>query len=188
MALKIHSQLSTQEKEDIKNLCLSKTKIDLGCGPDYRGPDCLHLDIRYQNNVDLIADLKEQLTYSILPNNHFEEVYAYDVLEHFSFDLTVPLLKSWIKLVKPNGKIIIRVPDVMYIWEKIKNGTLPFFEGQRLIFGGQTNPYDYHCAGFHPEYLEGLLLSAGCKEIVQKIMGKNEQPESHNITLVAIKK
>ncbi len=45
-----------------------------------------------------------------LPDNHADSVWAIHVLEHFYRYETEEVLKEWIRLLKPGGKLIIEVP------------------------------------------------------------------------------
>jgi SAM-dependent methyltransferase len=54
-------------------------RLNLGCGVRPR-PDCLNVDLRGQ--PDLVWDL-DQHPYP-LPRNHFDYIYAFDVVEHLS--------------------------------------------------------------------------------------------------------
>ena len=56
-----------------------RTTLNLGCGLKHV-PEAVNLDLTRETNPDVIHDLK-QLPWP-LPNNHFSEVLAYDVIEH----------------------------------------------------------------------------------------------------------
>jgi predicted SAM-dependent methyltransferase len=155
-------------------------KLNLGCGSDIK-QGFINIDIRELPGVNLVTNI-ENLDKYYTPES-VDEINAYDVLEHFSFNKTVGVLTNWISKLKVGGKIIVRVPDLTKIFSRFLENQLPFFEAQRLLFGGQDYPSNFHCAGFSQEYLEGLLLGCGCREIVQIV----RERDSHNVTLVAIK-
>lgn len=154
-------------------------RLNLGCGSDIK-EGFVNIDIRELPGVDLVADVR---ILSTILDDSVDEINAYDVLEHFSFRDTTTVLKCWIAKLKVGGKIIIRVPDIQKILIKLVDGTLPAFEAQRLIFGGQDYPENFHCAGFTEGVLEGMLRGCGCSEIIQVVREEN----SHNVTLVARK-
>jgi predicted SAM-dependent methyltransferase len=56
-----------------------RESLNLGCGLK-RLPEAVNLDITSETNPDIVCDLN-QLPWP-LPDNHFSEVLAYDVLEH----------------------------------------------------------------------------------------------------------
>jgi len=109
------------------------------------------------------------------------------LLEHFPFSKTAFILHHWYSKLKPDGKLIVRVPDLKLIAEKLIAQELPVFEAQRLLYGGQDYQYNFHLAGFTGDSLEGLLRGVGFSSIIQRICGNNETPMSHNITLVTLK-
>lgn len=156
-------------------------KLNLGCGQDIKS-GFVNIDIRPLPGVDLVADITK------LPTDRFisecaSEIHLYDVVEHFPFRMTKPLLIYWISLLKPGGTIIVRVPDLAKILDRFVNGELPMFEAQRLIFGGQDYSTNFHYAGFTEGMMEGLLLGCGCSEVIQVV----REETSHNVTLVARK-
>lgn len=156
------------------------TKVNLGCGTDIK-PGFVNIDARPLRGVDIVADIAN--LDKLFVDESLDEINAYDVLEHFSFTITRPVLSNWIKKLKPSGKIIVRVPDLDKILTRFKAGALPFFEAQRLIFGGQDYEFNFHYAGFTQELLEGLLLGCGCSQIIQVV----REDDSHNVTIVALK-
>jgi len=154
-------------------------KFNLGCGEDIR-EDYVNIDSRDIENLDIRADIRNLV---FIPDETVEEFLCYDVLEHFSFLDTAAILSHWISKLKPGGQIIVRVPDIEKILHNFVHGELPVFEAQRLVFGGQDYPQNFHFAGFTEGTLEGLLLGCGCSEVVQAI----REDDSHNVTLVARK-
>ena len=157
-----------------------RKKLNLGCNVDIR-PDYVNIDIIETLPPDVvIADVSDMY---FIPNGSCTDILAYDLLEHLPFSLTVPVLKHWIAKLAPEGRIIVRTPDLARISKKFQTGELPVFEMQRLLFGGQEYKYNFHYAGFTSDYLEGLVLGAGCSKIVQVV----KEPDSYNCTIVGIK-
>jgi len=154
-------------------------KLNLGCGLDLR-PGYVNVDIMPIDGLILQADVRSM---PFLPSRSAEEIAAYDVLEHFPFSQTKKVLKEWIRLLKPEGTLYVRVPDMPKIFRKMLEGDLPVFEAQRLLYGGQGYAFNYHMAGFTGNYLEGLLLGCGCEEVIQIVHEEN----SHNVVVVARK-
>jgi len=181
-----YTQKPTKEEiVEFQTYYLTKPKLNLGCNKDIR-KDYLNIDILDCFNddgegIDLIIDLA--LIHNIIPKNSAKEILVYDVLEHFPFQVTRQLLKNWVSLLKPEGKIIVRVPDLYRLSDALRSGKLPIFQVQKLIYGGQDYEFNYHMAGFTGELLEGYLLGTGCKETVQVVKEDN----SYNVTIVATK-
>lgn len=94
------------------------TKINLGCGQDYR-PDCLNIDVDADANPDLILDLSAlaELPVSLpspvygtvtLGENQIDEIIAVHVLEQVQ---QLPqLMGNCLKLLKAGGRFTIQVP------------------------------------------------------------------------------
>lgn len=151
-------------------------KLHLGCGEVIK-EGYVNVDIRDLPGIDLVADVTLPLP-GINPST-VSRIEAYDVLEHFPQHQTLEVLKLWVSYLATKGTIVIRVPDIELIARKIVSGELPVYTAQWLIYGGQTNEYDYHKAGFSGGLLEGLLIGAGCKKILQKFN------EDSNLVIVA---
>jgi SAM-dependent methyltransferase len=78
-------------------------RLNLGCGLKPR-PDCLNVDLRGQ--PDLVWDL-ERRPYP-LPRDHFEAIYALDVVEHLA---DVPgFMEEAHALLAPDGVLEISTP------------------------------------------------------------------------------
>lgn len=154
----------------------------MGCG-DVGKPieeGYLNVDIRETTATDFVADIRYQLP-CITPGT-IERVEAYDVLEHLEQKEILNTLKLWISYLCKDGTIVIRVPDLRRIFLALGNNKLPIQLAQWYIYGGQTNPYDFHKSGFDGSYLEGLLIGAGCTKILQRF-----DEMDWNVTVVGIK-
>ena len=75
-------------------------------------PHCPHLE--YVGNAN---DLP-------WPNDYFDEIRAADIIEHFSYRHTIPVLKEWYRVLKPEGKIYIQCPNSKLIVEHWLAGDL----------------------------------------------------------------
>lgn len=80
-------------------------RLNLGCGVKKR-PDCWNVDLRDQVGPDLVWDL-DRRPYP-LPRNHFEHVYAFDVVEHLN-DLQ-GFIEEVHGLLVPGGIVEITTP------------------------------------------------------------------------------
>lgn len=56
-----------------------------------------------------------------LSDNHADSAYAIHVLEHFYRYETEDVLKEWIRLLKPGGKLIIEVPCLDKVLNQFNN-------------------------------------------------------------------
>jgi predicted SAM-dependent methyltransferase len=136
--------------------------LHLGCGNIHIDGFC-NVDIVKSGAVDAldnIAILKR------FPNNSAKEIYACHVLEHFGHDEISPILRRWYEVLEPGGTLRISVPDMDRIVEIYysnmphfkKSGTTPWIG---LIYGGQSNSYDFHKTGFNASWLGHLMEEVG---------------------------
>lgn len=168
------------EMFEFQKLVATKKKLNLGSNVDLRDSH-INVDIMDFEGLDLRCDIKNLPEY--IPPNSIEELLAYDVLEHFPFIETKQLLTDWVSWLAPEGKIIVRVPDLQRLSDALINSKLTVWDVQKLIYGGQDYEYNYHKTGFTSQYLEGLLIGAGCSETIQVI----KEDDSFNCTIVARK-
>jgi SAM-dependent methyltransferase len=141
-------------------------KLEIGSGSRPRD-GYIHHDIRQLDGIDVVCDARkfpEELYGS------FDEVYASHVLEHFNRFEVKAVLQEWIKLLRPDGKIDIVVPDVREICRQFVEGFIDIEFFDYLMFGGNDYEYNVHKYGFDATHLEKTLNSLGM-EIVSSIEG-----------------
>lgn len=90
------------------------------------------------------------------------EILAVQVFEHFGPNEAKQVLKHWQQLLKPGGKLIIDVPDIL---ETAKLLALAETEqekawAEKLIHGTRNNEFAYHKVGYWPKKLEEMLVEA----------------------------
>ncbi len=95
-----------------------------------------------------------------------EEIYASHVLEHFRSCQVPEVLKEWVRVLKPGGRLRVAVPDFERICDTLLAAPQ---KDRRLIYayayGGQTDDDDFHKSGFDAGSLRGLLRWAGLRHI-----------------------
>lgn len=79
--------------------------VELGCGAN-KAPGRLGIDIVDLPGVDIVANLEAGLPF--LPDNAVDVFYASHVLEHV--DHFVELMRDIHRALKPDGKLVLRVP------------------------------------------------------------------------------
>lgn len=143
-----------------------KNYLNLGCGTD-KFFDCINIDCRKECNPDLVCDIKD-LPYD--PNS-IDGIYALDVLEHIPRDLILSTLVSWRKILKVDGFLILRLPDIKSISEKYLKGKIDANEFSRLIYGGQEdNDFaNFHKSGFDEKTLTKILKRMRFKKLKEII-------------------
>jgi predicted SAM-dependent methyltransferase len=107
---------------------------------------------------------------SRFPDATFQDVYASHVIEHLDYLGDIPqALKEWQRVLAPGGQLYISAPDLDVLAElfllRESNTTAERYFIMRMMFGGHTDPFDYHVAGLNEEFLTGYLQDAGFGDI-----------------------
>jgi predicted SAM-dependent methyltransferase len=86
-----------------------KKVLEIGCGNKKIFSKSVCTDVRKTPVVDVVCDARD------LPfeDNSFDHVYASHIIEHFSHKETQNVLDEWIRVLKENGILEIRCPDVI---------------------------------------------------------------------------
>lgn len=109
------------------------------------------------------------------------EVRAYEVLEHQSYLLTVPTLKEWHRVLKPGGRLLVKVPNAAHYILAWVQGHYPMHVLNMMVMGGHTDQavfigydeqhdvprwlWNAHHALFDEQSLRDGLLLAGFHNI-----------------------
>lgn len=143
-------------------------KLHLGCGPRRADGYC-NVDITPRDTVDITDDVSKL---TLFPDNHATAIYACHVLEHFSHEECKQVLRNWFRVLAPGGEVRISVPDIdrivkiyMKNWEHFQ--TEPHAPWIGLIYGGQTDQYDFHKTGFNFCWMRYLLKEIGFTDIAE---------------------
>lgn len=143
-------------------------KLHLGCG-NIRLAGFCNVDILTTEAVDVVSDISKLDNF---PNNSIELIYACHVLEHFSHDEAVKVLRRWFDVLEPGGELRISVPDIDRIvkiyhdnWSHFQTpGNSPWIG---LLYGGQGDPYDFHKTGFNFCWMRYLLEGIGYTQVAE---------------------
>jgi predicted SAM-dependent methyltransferase len=131
--------------------------LELGCGKTPKSEGVINVDIRPLPNVDVVADLMN------LPfdDNSVDEIRSRDVIEHFSRNEIIPLLKEWARVLKPEGVMYNRTVDLgrtMDKWRSLKYGDV-----MNAVLGAQDYDQNFHKMMFTKESVPPLFEQAGLK-------------------------
>ncbi len=100
------------------------------------------------------------------PDDSVEEIYASHVLEHFPAIEVPRVLKDWMRVLEPGGRMRIAVPDFDHVARLyLQDPKEPLVWG--YLFGGQTDDDDFHKAGFDYERLFTLMRACGLRHVTQ---------------------
>ena len=122
------------------------------------------LNIQKFDGVDYVGDLTDLTQFS---ENCFNEIYASHVLEHVGQRKVKQTLLGINRILTKGGKLYISVPDMDILCKMFidkKAGGSAKFDVMRMMFGGQTDEFDYHYFGWNYEFLNTYLLEAGFKK------------------------
>jgi len=88
-----------------------------------------------------------------------DEIRASHVLEHFSHRETLDVLRDWVRVLRPAGRLRLAVPDFERIARDYLAGAAAPHEG--YVMGGHVDANDHHGALFDAESLGALMREAG---------------------------
>jgi predicted SAM-dependent methyltransferase len=100
----------------------------------------------------------------------FSALYASHVAEHFGYQKDLlTALREWHRVLQPDGLLCVSVPDLDVLAELfLLRESLTIadrFQVMRMMFGGQTDPHDFHYVGLNEEFLLDFLRAAGFEDI-----------------------
>ncbi len=159
-------------------------RLNLGCGKDFRD-GFINIDLYSDNPYVVNMDIRN-LEFD---DNSVDTILASDILEHFSHREVDRLLSEWARVLRPGGELIVRCPNLKLQIAAYVRGDWNADIASYMIFGGQTNPGDYHCVGFDHDSITNHLKKAGF-EIVS--IEDHDFPQSSgfinlNMTVIAKK-
>jgi len=164
---------STHTQHDAQKMS-QPFRLNLGCG-DKILPGYVNVDVapaRAGQRPDLISDLH----HLPLPDGCADEVLAVHVVEHFWRWEVVDVLKEWVRVLKPGGRLILECPNLKSACEAFladpEKAAGPGPEGQRTmwVFYGDPrwqDPLMVHRWGYTPKSLAQVMCEAGLKGVRQ---------------------
>ena len=138
-----------------------KRILDIGSGPIVQTElakegDLVRVDLRDECNPDYRCDVR-QLPFD---NKSFDVVFSSHVLEHFDRHEFNDVLTEWLRVLKEDGELRLVLPNIKWAAAKVMNDDIDN-DVLNVLYGGQSNPYDYHMNGFTPLRLKQILCDKG---------------------------
>ncbi len=135
----------------------------LHIGGKQKRPGWEIFDAMEREEVDHVGDAADLSRFA---DGTFHRLYASHVLEHFPYlRQLVPTLTEWQRVLSPDGQMLISVPDMDILCrlflDKENLSSDERYHVMRIMFGGQSNRYDFHYAGLNMEILAKCAQEAG---------------------------
>lgn len=133
-------------------------KLHIGCGKRYL-PGYVHVDVTKHDHVDVVCDISK--LDEMFETESVDEIYASHVLEHFPRNKILSVLTTITKVLKVGGTLRLAVPDFDAVVTRY-NMTENLPELMGLLYGGQTDEFNYHYVTFNYKVLSDMLEMVGC--------------------------
>lgn len=155
-------------------------KLNLGCGTDYKEDGFINIDIRTDIKTDLVCDVSRLDSFKSFS---VDFILASDILEHFGWREIDDVLKEWFRVLKPEGQLYIKTPDLErwcadLIFKRKSADEIIIF-----LFGGQDYEENTHKSIFTKKILSEKLYSVG----FQGVRVSDAQQYALNMEITAIK-
>lgn len=106
---------------------------------------------------------------SMFADQSADEIYASHVYEHLSYMNELPqAFNEAARVLKVGGILRVAVPDLETLCRLFLESGHDLNQQwfvQRMIMGGQVEPFDFHKTGFNFQFLGGMLHAHGFREI-----------------------
>jgi predicted SAM-dependent methyltransferase len=160
--------LSFFTDEMIKIFHAAGQHILLNIGGISARPGWINVNAQAGPGIHLQAHMSEM---SMFPDDTVTAIYSSHTFEHIPYFTNVSALttlKEWYRVLRPGGRLMVAVPDMRVLAKAILDDSLDLqdrFQLMKMVFGAQTDDYDFHYAGYDLELLSSFLRSAGFCEI-----------------------
>ena len=126
----------------------------------------LNLDADVFVDCDLVANAN-RVNFS---RNAVRVIYASHLFEHIPRAKVARILAEWYRVLEPGGKLYLCVPN-LEVLARIYLESLAEYEteagkyqaeiARNIIYGGQTDKFDFHFSGYSLLTIRELLVSSG---------------------------
>lgn len=151
-------------------------RLNLGCG-DKILPDYVNVDVaptRAGKAPDVLCDLRNLAPFE---TGSCDEVLAVHVVEHFWRWEVVDVLREWVRVLRPGGRMVLECPNLLTACEELLRdpvaGARTGAEGQRTmwVFYGDPawqDPLMCHRWNYTPQSLREVMEEAGLANVRQE--------------------
>jgi predicted SAM-dependent methyltransferase len=135
--------------------------IEIGVGERRVYENSVCVDIRRTSLTDVIADVR----YLPFKDESFDKIFSSHVIEHFSHREVKTVLCEWLRILKNNGEIEIRCPDLRA--RSFLFALRPSLQDIENIYGKQDYTENYHKCGFSFNLLREMLTDCGIVNVMR---------------------
>ncbi len=139
-------------------------KLHIGCGENIL-PGYINIDQRKAPGVDMELDLSKPIEQDVFGNEEVDEILGLHVFEHLPFNGIEQVLKSWYRILKKGGMLILEMPDFDQTVKNYINNPNDITI-LASIFGCQEHEGQFHHWGWNPTRLKFALEATGFKGVV----------------------
>lgn len=146
-------------------------RLNVGAG-SRRPPGWFNVDIEENPDAPQPLDLLSDAKKIDLPDGCASELMAIHLFEHLYRWEADDVIEEWKRLLRPGGKLILELPDLMKFCKNILDGAMrggknPDQLGMWGAYGDPRtkNPYMCHRWGWSPATLTALLAAHGFVKI-----------------------
>ena len=170
---------------------MTSKKLNLGCG-DKLIDGYINVDLvteRAGVTPDVNCDIRKL---TVFDTDYADEILAVHVIEHFWRWEVEDILAEWVRVLKPNGKLILECPNLISACEEFlkdpEAGSSPNQKGQKTmwVFYGDPrwrDPLMVHRWGYTPKSLATIMNAAGLSQLKQEpAQFKLREPRDMRIT------
>jgi hypothetical protein len=170
---------------------MNLTKLNLGCGDKilkgYINVDIVNERAGFQ--PDVVCNINNL---TVFEDDFADEIMAIHVVEHFWRWEISDVIKEWMRVLKPKGKLILECPNLLSACQELIKDPINFAKpdknGQKTmwVFYGDPSwkdPLMMQKWGYTPQSLGQLMHECGLKEIKQeRAQFKLREPRDMRIT------
>ena len=166
-------------------------KLNLGCG-DKILPGYVNVDVveaRAGMKPDVVCDLHDLSPFA---SDSADEILSVHVVEHFWRWEVAGILREWVRVLKPGGRMVIECPNLASACaEFTRDPQASAWEDQRgqrtmwVLYGDPAwkDPLMIHRWGYTPESLARLLSEVGLTDVRQEpAQFKLKEPRDMRVT------
>ena len=119
------------------------------------------LNIQKKDGVDYIGDISDLRQFE---DNSIDEIYASHVLEHVEQRKVEETLRGIFRVINKKGKFYVSVPDMDLLCRIFIDAKAPAevkMDVMRMMFGGQTDKFDFHYFGWNYKFAYDYFTKVG---------------------------